>query len=305
MQKRIPENIIEGSLVMIGLAEAVHLAALFLKLPLNICAKIMAVLFLGAALFAAVRLVIARKKGKHKKAEGEGGRLLKLMRVYPWLFAGIGILILIQIVWNFYSHVPYLTGDITGETVQTMLATDSIYTINPMTGQAYTAGMPLRLQILVLPTLYAAICQLTGISVPVLLYSVVPSLVLLLSYLVYTGWAVYLFPREGKKQLIFMLFVVIIYQFGCYSAAMDSFLVFFQGWQGTAVRAGVILPYALLCCLQGKWRSVILCLLAEVCVVWTLYGLGYTVIMVLVLGGIRLVRFLFSRKMSTKGGVVK
>ena len=305
MRKEIPENMIEGSLVVIGLAEAAHLAALFLNLPLNICAKIMGALFLGAALFVAVRLVLAKRKGKSKKAAGEGNRLLKLIQVYPWLFAGIAILILVQIVWNFYSHVPYLTGDITGETVQTMLSTDSIYTINPMTGQAYTAGMPLRLKILVLPTFYAVICQSTGISAPVLIYSIVPSLVLLLSYLVYTGWAVYLFPREGKKQLIFMLFVAVIYQFGCYSAAMDSFLMFFQGWQGTAVRAGVILPYALLCCLQGKWRSVILCLLAEVCVVWTLYGLGYTVIMVLVLLGIRLVRFLFSRETKAKGGVVK
>ena len=207
MQKSIPENIIEGSLIVIGLAEAAHLAALFLNLPLNVCAKIMSVLFLSAALFVAVRLILAKKKGKCKAADGEGKRLFKLLQVYPWLFAGVGILILIQIVWNFYSHVPYLAGDITGETVQTMLSTDSIYTINSMTGQAYTVGMPLRLKILVLPTFYAVLCRLTGVSVHALVYSVVPSMVLLLSYLVYSRWAVYLFPKEGKKQLVFMLFV--------------------------------------------------------------------------------------------------
>lgn len=87
-----------------------------------------------------------------------------------------------------------------------------------------------------------------------------------------------------------MFFVVLLYQFGCYAASMDGYALFFAGYTGAGIRAGIILPYALLCCLQGKWKSVILCILAEVCVVWTLYGLGYTVVIVavfLLLKGIR------------------
>ncbi|MDE6063588.1 MAG: hypothetical protein K2G20_03245, partial [Lachnospiraceae bacterium] len=98
------------------------------------------------------------------------------------------------------------------------------------------------------------------------------------------------FPKEGKKKAIFLLFVSLVYNFGCYSKAMDGFHLFFGGYRGTAVRAGIILPYVLLCTLQKKWRGVILCLLAEICVAWTFYGAGYAAVTVGIVLVIRFVR---------------
>lgn len=293
MQKTTSEKLIEGSLIVIGLAEAAHLAALFLKLPLQTCAWIMAVLFI-LALAAAVcpwviRRIIRKKQDKEKKEAGEK-RLFKLLKLYPVLFVIIGALILFQLIWNYRMQVPYTAGDITVETVQTMLAENGIYTVNPLTGQAFTAGMPLRLQILALPTLYAVLCSLTGIPAPIMCYGIIPGIVLLLSYLVYGRWAAYLFPKEGKKQALFLLFVALVYQFGCYSKAMDGFHLFFGGYRGTAIRAGIILPYVLLCALQKKWKGVILCLFAEICVVWTFYGAGYAAVTVGIVLVIRLVK---------------
>ena len=302
MQKTTSEKLIEGSLIVIGLAEAAHLAALFLKLPLQTCAWIMAVLFILALVAAVCPWVIRRitqsKRDKEKKEAG-GKRLFKLFRLYPVLFVIIGALILFQLIWNYRMQVPYTAGDITVETVQTMLAANGIYTVNPMTGQAFTAGMPIRLQILVLPTLYAVLCRLTGIPAPLMCYGIIPCIVLLLSYLVYGRWAAYLFPKEGKKQTLFLLFVALVYQLGCYNGAMDGFHLFFGGYRGMAVRAGIILPYALLCTLQKKWKGVILCLLAEICVVWTFYGAGYTAAIVGIVLGIRLVRQV-SRRLRQK-----
>ena len=293
MQKTTSEKLIEGSLTVIGLAEAAHLAALFLKLPLQTCAWIMAGLFILALMASVCPWVIRRiTRGKQNKGKKETGgkRLFKLFQLYPVLFVIIGALILFQLIWNYRMQVPYTAGDITVETVQSMLAADGIYTVNPLTGQAFTAGMPLRLQILVLPTLYAVLCSLTGIPAPLMCYGIIPCVVLLLSYLVYGRWAAYLFPQEGKKQALFMLFVALVYQFGCYNGAMDGFHLFFAGYRGTAIRAGIILPYVLLCTLQKKWKGVILCLLAEVCVVWTFYGAGCAAAIVGIVLVIRLVR---------------
>lgn len=278
MQKTISEMLIEGSLIAIGLAEAAHLTALFLKLPFHVCAWMMAVLFFAALMAAGIPCLIRqiRKKPHRSMADGESGlqRFFKLFRLYPVLFVIIGALLLFQFIWNYGMQLPYTTGDITVETVQTMLASDGIYTVNPMTGQAFTTGMPLRLKILMLPTLYAALCSFTGIPARIVCYGMIPAVVLFLSYLVYGRWAAYLFPKEGKKQALFLLFVALVYQFGCYSGAMDGFTLFFCGYRGEAIRVGILLPYALLCSLQKKWKSVILCLLAEICVVWTFYGLG-------------------------------
>lgn len=293
MRKTTSEKLIEGSLIVIGLAEAAHLAALFLKLSLQTCAWIMVVLFIFALVAAVCPWVIRRlsksKRSKEKKEAG-GKRFFKLLQLYPVLFVIIGALILFQLIWNYRMQVPYTAGDITVETVQTMLAADGVYTVNPLTGQAFTAGMPLRMQILVLPTLYAVLCRFTGISAPIMCYGIIPCIVLLLSYLVYGRWAAYLFPKEGKKQALFLLFVALVYQFGCYNEAMDGFHLFFGGYRGAAIRAGIILPYVLLCALQKKWRGVILCLFAEICVVWTFYGAGYAAFTVGIVFGIRLVR---------------
>lgn len=281
MKRTIPEKMIEGFLVLIGIAEVAHLAALFFDLSFSLCTCILfGIAGVVFAFFLTVSFVKKRKKivTEVKKEVG----FLKLFKVYPVLFCSIAVLMILQIVWNYWMHVPYLLSDITGETVQSFLASGGVYTVNPLTGEAFTAGMPARLKVLCLPTLYGAICKLTGIAVPVLVYSIVPSFVLILTYLVYNRWALYLFPQEGKKQAFFMLFVVLLFQFGCYTASMDGYALFFAGYTGASVRVGIILPYALLCCLREKWKSVVLCILAEVCVVWTLYGLGYTVVVAMV-----------------------
>lgn len=295
MKRTVPEKIVEGALLLIGIAEFVHLAALFLKLPFSLCANLLLVL-IGAA-FVFLLAVHFMKKGKAVTAEPDRGvGFFRLFKVYPVLFCSIAFLMILQIVWNYWMHVPYIGSDITGEAVQSFLASNGVYTVNPLTGEAFTAGMPTRLKILCLPTLYGAICKWTGLPVSLLVYSIVPSLVLVLGYLVYGRWALYLFPQEGKKQAFFMFFVVLLYQFGCYAAAMDGYALFFAGYTGAGIRAGVILPYALFCCLQGKWKSVILCILAEVCVVWTLYGLGYTVVIVAVFLLLKAIRRLFERR---------
>ncbi len=286
----IADKLIVGSLVALLLAEMAHLAALFLGMSFSMCAVMMAVLFMLGLLCVGI-YGIWRSKVRTKQTEGAGLRqgvsLYRVLRLYPvctLLFAGM---VLFQIVWNFWMHTPYIAQDITGETVQTMLATDTIYQVNPLTGQAYNAGMPMRLKVLVLPTLYGAFCKWTGLSVSTVCFQIMPMIILLLSYLVYGRLAAYFFPEEGKKQVWFMLFVALIYQFGCYSPVMDGYLLFFGGGQGAAFRACVLLPYALLCSLKGEWKKVALCLLSEVFVVWTFYGLGYvalTVFVIVVLG---------------------
>lgn len=298
-QNSIADKILIGSLLILLGAEAVHMAALILNLPFSLCAVMMAVLFVCLGLVSLFAFLWIRRHKKQNKTDtvvNDGVSFLTLIRLYPCLTLFLAGVIIFQIIWNFWMHSPYLLQDATGETVQTMLATDTIYKVNPFTGQAFVTGMPMRLKILVLPTLCAVVCKWTGLSAVAVCYRIVPMIVLLLSYMVYSRFAVYLFPKEGKKQLWFMLFVAFIYQFGCYSPVADSFLLFFQGGQGAAIRACVLLPFALLCCLKKEWIKVVLCLLAEVCVVWTFYGMGYVVLTVCAVGCIRGIQYLADRR---------
>ena len=77
----------------------------------------------------------------------------------------------------------YITGDMTLEAVNSFLESDRVYEVNPLTGGAYEAGMPMRLQILCLPSLYGFISQSMGIETELLIYGLIPGIVLLGSYL--------------------------------------------------------------------------------------------------------------------------
>ncbi|MBQ7955088.1 MAG: hypothetical protein IJ282_05010 [Lachnospiraceae bacterium] len=208
---------------------------------------------------------------------------------YPFWCLATGALILFQIIRHFYMYEPWRQLDITMETVQTMLKEGLFSSVNPMTGRPYTAGVPSRYKILVLPYVYTLVCKVTGVSPQALLYELVPMLVLLGSYFVYSRWAVYLFPAEGKKQCAFMMFVALIYHLGDYAPVTDAFRMFHTGYEGTTIRAVILIPWVILACLKGKWWQVVLCIVAEAAMVWTFYGLGYCVLIAALFIGCQMV----------------
>lgn len=71
-----------------------------------------------------------------------------------------------------------------------------------------------------------------------------------------------------------MLIVGILFSTGAYMPGVDGFDVFYGGFRGVTIRAAVLLPYLLSCLMDRKYTGVILCILAEACMVWTLYGTG-------------------------------
>lgn len=197
---------------------------------------------------------------------------------YPIWCLVTGAIILFQIIWHIYMHEPWRDLDITMETVKTMLKEGFWSNVNPMTGQPYTVGVPSRYKILVLPYVYALICKLTGVSPELLVYELVPMAVLVISYFIYSRWAVALYPEERKKQCLFMMFVALVYHFGDYYSVTDAFRMFHTGYEGTTIRVAVLIPWVILACLKKKWWQVAFCILAEAAMVWTLYGMGYCVL---------------------------
>lgn len=265
---------------ILGLSQVVNMAGMVLDWKFHVTSK-----WLGVGLIAWMLLAGGLVWGYLKNYRQPGSllekRTMPLYRQYPVYCALIGGLVLFQIIWNFLLRGPYVEGDLTIETVQTILATDTVYQYNPLTGEAFTAGMPSRLKLLVLPVLYSALVKWTGLPAQKVVYELVPVCTLCLSYLVYGCWSKVVFPNSREKQCRFVLFVAVLYQFGAYGPLSDGMRVLQSGFTGESIRALVLLPYVLLSCMQRKWLQAVLGALAEACVVWTLYGLGYSVVMIL------------------------
>lgn len=86
----------------------------------------------------------------------------------------LAFLILLQILRILTGNRMWLTGDMTVETVNTFLRENAVYTVNPLTGTAYSMGMSFRLKILCLPTLYGAISRFTGMAPTDVVYRLIP-----------------------------------------------------------------------------------------------------------------------------------
>ncbi len=278
----LADEVLTGWIISIGLAEAAHLAACMLGRSFSDCIKVFGI-ELGICLLVAVVIIllawqrdkknaVTRRRRKQKKVERalaagpDGGQKL--------IFVLFGLVVLLQFVTVVTGQSVYVDGDMTVETVNSFLATDAVYQVNPMTGEEYTLGMPLRLKILCLPTLYGILCRVFQLDAVQVVWEIVPAFVLIGGYLAYGTVAKKLFPEDGKKRGSFLLAVSLLYTVGDYLASMDGFGVLHSGFRGTSIRGAILLPYVFGLLLRRKYKLVVLCILAEVCIVWTLYGMG-------------------------------
>lgn len=269
----VADSIVVGGLFVIGLAEAAHMGALVLGQSFSVCVKLFLTGLVLLLFLAGILVMIHR--GKMEKFSSVRD---KKSNKYIFVFA---LFVLLQILCLVTGQETYLTGDMTVEMVNTMLSTDTIYQINPMTGQAYILGIPMRLKILCLPTFYAILCELFGMSAVGVVWTVVPVLVLVGCYMAYFTVAKALFAEEVQKRWVFMIVVAVILWLANSMYGLDGFGLQYAGFRGVSIRMAVLVPYTVGLVLRRKWLLVALCVLVEACTVWTFYGMGVCLLVAL------------------------
>ncbi len=288
-------------LMVIGLAEVIHLMAVMLGKGVSFCSK----LFLAGFLLLVVIMGIAEclvRRTKASRKETSVGRKVLVQSNVPVF--GAGLLILLQVVMVLTQENVYIDGDMTLETVNTFLATDAVYQINPLTGAPFEMGMPFRLKILCLPTLYSMLASVLPFGTEYLVYHLVPAVILVCSYLVYWNLSGILFGEKreaGGKRACFMILVILLFWIGSYAYGMDGFGALFCGYRGVSVRALILLPYTFSLVLRKKWITACLCILAEACIVWTFYGMGACLFVVVFLWLTERLQQAFDKRKTGKG----
>lgn len=283
----IEDYFLIGGIAVIGLAEVAHLGAMFTGQSFSSCVMLFEIM-LGLLILVTMAGVGVLRWHKRKLSKGvdkkvddsqnemksgislvaRGAKQAKVV----WI--AFFLLVVIQIVLIFVREEIYLDGELTTEMVESLLATDAFYQVNPLTGQAYALGVPSRLKILCLPTVYAIICEVFQLSAELVVWKFVPVIVLVGSYLAYHLLAKVFWPENPLGRSLFMVVVALCLLLGDYMYGVDGFGVMHCGYRGVAIRAAVLLPYTFGLCLRRRWLLALLCVLTEACMVWTLYGMG-------------------------------
>lgn len=261
------DSLLTGWIAVIGAAEAAHMAAVTVGLSLDRCELLFEAL---TVLLTLTSLAVWLFCHFRKRQDGER----KALEKPSWLFVIPAALFLTQTAYILFTGEVYLSRDMTLETVVSFLQSNGVYQVNPMTGAAYQSGMPMRLKILCLPTLYSMLCSIFSLKPQSVVWQVIPCVTLICCYGAFSCVGRSLYPESGKHRGCFLTAVAVLLWTGSYSFGMDGFGVFFSGWRGVTIRNAVLIPYLISLCLRRKWKLAVLCIAAEACLVWTFYGAG-------------------------------
>lgn len=271
------EALLTGELILIGLAVTAHVTAVFTGQSFSRCVMIFLGVLGAALLFSAVLSLfygVSRKKGGSRDKAPVADEPGKMDPVEKFLLGIFGILVVMQLLYLLCNAGVYMKGDMTVETVGSFLQTDGLYQVDPMTGQAYAEGIPVRLKILCLPALYGVMCRLSGLEPETVVTAAVPVWIFVSAYAAFSCVGKSLFPESRKKRICFLIAVVIIIWAECSFYSLDGFGLLYCGYRGVTIRNLVLLPCLISLCLRKRWGLAVLCILAEGCIVWTFYGLG-------------------------------
>lgn len=262
---------VTGFILCIGAAEVAHFAGLFLGMNMSLVSA------LWAGLFAVLLLLCV---GLWWRFRSKNRQIAACHKALPMTFV---LLVLVQMLYLFCMQQVSTPGDITLETVVTFLHEDGVHKVNPLTGGAYVNPLSMRYKILCLPTMYGAICKITGVAPEIVVYHIVPLLVLGGCYFSYYKLSEVLFGEHMGKRYTFMILVALLLLFMDGAVYLDGYGAMQAGYLGTSIRNLILIPWTIAHGVKKQWWYCGMCVLAELCICQTLWGLGFCLLITVVM----------------------
>lgn len=269
--------LITGLWILIGCTEAAHLITIMTDRSLQTYTALCGVfvpagllVYVGLLLFGGRRRKESVKAGvvpKSKKESADGIQKSPFML----LFAVFAVMTVYHFCRGYVPELQEAVYEITLGNVES----GSIMSVHPFLGTVTEASMPMRMRILGLSSLYSALITISQQSPYIIMCKVVPLLVWGLSILLYLAFAEEMFPENVHKRWLFVSMVALIYLATSGSDGLVGQEIFYAGFAGETIRGALLMPYTLYVCWQKKWHLAILAVLAEACLVWTTFGIGY------------------------------
>jgi len=146
-----------------------------------------------------------------------------------------------------FAYTQHLEGDDSFYlgTATTAWGTNTMYKFDPYTGDPL-ASFPARYVLAPFPILIAILGNLLQMHPVIVAHTVLPFILIPMSYMTLYLIARHLFPNRTKAVSLFMFFVVILHSFGYFSVYSTSTFLLLRIWQGKAVIANILLPFSFL-----------------------------------------------------------
>ena len=139
------------------------------------------------------------------------------------------------------THASF-DGDDAYYVVQSVIADEanSLYRILPYTG--LSTNLDMRHSMAVFPLWVAYIARMTGIHATIISHTVLPVVLLPLTYLIYYEVGKKLFKEKAEQVPTYMILVCVLHIFGNVSIYNNATFLLMRTWQGKSMLANVVIP---------------------------------------------------------------
>lgn len=243
------QSFLIGYVFLFSVTELLTLPMICLKLPLHVLAICYAVIGVGTAGAGICCRKVKYRKAGVKHDEGKAIKAARLRNISGWLWIAL-ILIAAQIcVASLLAHMDADDAFYVG-TATTAVHTDSVFAINPYTGNAYRK-LPSRYVLSPFPIFLAVISQLCGGLHPAILAHVIfPAVFLVMAYLTLYEFAKLFFPKDADAKGIFLILGCALTWFSGFSVYTSGNFQMIRIWQGKGLLAAALLPLSIWLCMK-------------------------------------------------------
>lgn len=263
--------LVTGFFVLIGCAEVAHLITIMTDMNLQTYTLLCTVFVIAGLLSYIGLLYLGYRKGK---IFSEKSTISIQAKRCNWGMLAFMAVFLVTVYHFCSGYVPQFQ-DATYEIVLGNLKSGRIMMVHPFLGAETEAAMPMRMRILGLSSFYSALITISQQSPFTIMCKMVPLSIWALSMLVYWAFSKELFAESVEKRWCFISMVALVYWATSGGEGLIGYRLFYSGFSGETIRAAVLMPYTLYVSWQKRWFLAGIAVLAEACLVWTTFGVGY------------------------------
>lgn len=146
----------------------------------------------------------------------------------------------------YYFVNPDISEDMTVETINTIITTNSPFGYNPLTGKALESSLGFVEKVGMFPVFYAYVKSLFGTHSMTMVYRIMPLWTVCLEFLVFSLWSDMLFDKDENKKTkapLFIAGVTLLNILGAFSRHSLFYYITLRGFSGESVFYAVIVPY--------------------------------------------------------------
>ncbi len=237
------ETYLIGFFFLFFLQGVVLVPCVFLNLDF-VTASMALMAVMGVVFVLGLVMFLVAYKGAKKAEEGEEKRKSPWRKKDRFLFAGM-ILVFALLIVRMIPGLNILRDDTVLETVNTTVRTGTMFTHHPLTGMVMDGGMITSKKIVTLPLFYAVFVQFFGTDAKYFLYLAVNVLVLGCSYYACVLLLNKVTILTRSKLYVYGLVYGLLLLAGDYHKSTLTYRLLFQGYEGTTICFGVMMPYLL------------------------------------------------------------